>query len=66
MRIKKIDKLRTPYKTFRAKCMDCTQSQYDEIKYCQVPQCPIYPFRFGKKPTEDDTRIHLEAVNKSK
>jgi len=59
-------KLKTPYKTFRAMCMSCTQKQYNEIKYCQSFECPIYPFRFGKKPTEDDTRIHLDAVNKSK
>ena len=52
-------KLKTPYKTFRAKCMDCTLNQYNEITYCTSYTCPIYPFRFGKKPTEDDTRIHL-------
>ena len=59
-------KLKTPYKTFRAKCMDCTLNQYNEITYCTSYACPIYPYRFGKKPTEDDTRIHLEAINKSK
>ena len=57
-------KLKTPYKTFRDKCLDCCLNQYDEIRHCQVPQCPIYPFRFGKRPTERDTRIHLDAINK--
>ena len=58
-------KLKRPYLTFRAKCMHCTLNSYDEIEHCECYDCPIYPFRFGKRPTEEDTRIHLDAVNKS-
>lgn len=40
----------TPLKAIRAKCMDCGNDQYNEVKMCPVTDCALYPFRMGKNP----------------
>lgn len=41
---------RSPLKAIREKCLDCSNDQRDEVKFCQVKKCPLYPFRIGKNP----------------
>lgn len=40
----------TPLKAIRAKCLDCTCGQPREINACQIKDCALYAFRFGKNP----------------
>ena len=47
------DKILTPLKAIRAKCMDCCCGQAKEIKLCNMKNCPLYPYRMGKRPTVD-------------
>jgi len=42
----------TPIKTIRLKCLDCTAGSRKEVRLCTVVQCPLYPYRFGKRPTQ--------------
>ena len=42
----------TPLKAIRAKCLDCSAGQYNEIKYCTV-DCALKPYRFGHRPKEE-------------
>lgn len=36
----------------KAKCLDCTNWQKEEIKKCTVSDCPLYPYRpYGAKKT---------------
>ena len=42
----------TPIKSIRKKCLDCTNSQYDEIRNCSVKKCALYPYRMGKRPNQ--------------
>ena len=51
---------KTPIKSIRAKCLDCTCNQYDEIRYCTVINCALYPYRMGKKPDQ----ATLDTLNK--
>lgn len=44
--------IKTPIKTIRKKCLDCTGGQYKQIKYCPIINCPLYPYRMGKRPTQ--------------
>lgn len=37
-------------KAIRAKCMDCTCNQANEVKYCTIYDCPLFPYRFGTSP----------------
>ena len=47
------DKILTPLKAIRAKCMDCCCGQAKEIKLCNMKNCPLYPYRLGKRPKVD-------------
>ncbi len=40
----------TPLRAIRAKCLDCSNDQWLEVKLCQVPKCPLFAYRFGKNP----------------
>lgn len=39
----------TPIKAIRAKCIECCENA-NEVRFCPVQDCPLYPFRFGKNP----------------
>lgn len=40
----------TPIKAIRKKCLDCSCGSVSEVKLCPVKECPIYPYRMGKRP----------------
>ena len=40
----------TPIKAIRKKCLDCTCGQVLEIRKCPVIECPLYPYRMGRRP----------------
>ena len=42
----------TPVKAIRKKCLDCTCNQPKEIRECTVINCPIFPYRFGRRPNK--------------
>ena len=44
--------IHTPIKSIREKCLDCTAGSRKEIRLCTVVQCALYPYRFGKRPTQ--------------
>ena len=44
--------IKTPIKSIREKCLDCTNGSRKEIRLCTVVQCALYPYRFGKRPTQ--------------
>lgn len=37
-------------KAIREKCLDCCCDSHKEVTLCQVKDCTLYPFRFGKDP----------------
>ena len=52
----------TPMKAIRAKCIDCSGGSYKEVTQCLVEACPLYPYRYGKRPTKEA----LQKQNKAK
>ena len=40
----------SPLKAIREKCLECSCGQAYEIKMCPITDCPLYRFRYGKKP----------------
>lgn len=40
----------TPIKAIRAKCLDCCCGSAREVELCPIPDCSLYPYRFGKNP----------------
>ncbi|MBM3299449.1 MAG: hypothetical protein FJY85_05815 [Deltaproteobacteria bacterium] len=47
-------KLLTPIKAIRAKCMDCSCYQPKEIRLCPVTNCPLWPYRMGRRPSREE------------
>ena len=60
----------TPLKAIRKKCLDCSYWQPKEVRKCVIVDCPIYPYRFGRRPNESiiDTleQFYKEKVEPSK
>lgn len=40
----------TPIKAIRAKCLDCCCGSSKEVELCPIPDCSLYPYRFGRNP----------------
>jgi hypothetical protein len=55
------ERVPTPVKTIRLKCLDCCGQQWKEVKLCRELACPLWPYRFGKRPAEEDAQAHIEA-----
>jgi hypothetical protein len=39
-----------PLKAVRYKCLDCSGGSWKEVRNCEITECPIWDFRFGKNP----------------
>lgn len=44
-------KATTPMRAIRAKCLDCSADQPSEVRLCPIKSCPLWPYRFGKRPS---------------
>ena len=40
----------TPMKAIREKCMNCCCWQYVDIAECDIKNCSLWPYRFGRRP----------------
>lgn len=64
------DTITSPIKAIRAKCLDCSCNQINEVKLCPIENCPLYPFRLGKNPfykrkmTEEQRLAAAERLKK--
>jgi hypothetical protein len=45
----------TPMRAIRAKCLDCSENAR-EVRECPVDRCPLYPYRFGKRPATREAK----------
>lgn len=43
-------KILTPIKAIRAKCLDCMCDSSQEVRLCPCQDCPLYPYRMGHNP----------------
>lgn len=43
-------KVFTPIKAIKAKCLDCCCGDKGEVKACTAANCPLWCFRLGKNP----------------
>lgn len=41
----------TPMKAIRKKCLDCSGNSSKEVKECVIADCPLFSYRFGKRPS---------------
>ena len=58
-RIKTKYSLPSPLKAIRQNCIECMGESKIEVKHCQVTQCVLFPYRFGRKPTEEAFQVSV-------
>lgn len=66
-KVKLTFKKMTPIKAIRVKCLDCSSGQPSEVRRCDIEDCPLLPYRFGKNPNRkgigSKTGLILEKTN---
>jgi hypothetical protein len=55
----------TPIRAIRAKCIDCCAGQPKEVRLCSIEKCPLYPYRMGHRPKDDNLTAEMEKGEKS-
>lgn len=45
-----LGEFKKPLKAIRAKCLDCSCNNPNEVRLCSITKCPLFDFRFGKNP----------------
>ena len=55
--LKKRLNIPAPLKAIRQKCLDCVCGSAVEVKKCHIEKCPLWSFRFGRPPSEDDLKV---------
>lgn len=55
------EKVLTPLKAIRAKCLECSCGQVKEVRLCILTNCPLYPYRMGKRP-KDNKDINKDNI----
>lgn len=65
------DKIASPLKAIRSKCLDCCCGVASEVKMCSVTSCPLYNFRFGKgakrrEMTDEQRQAAAERLRKAR
>lgn len=44
------DMIKSPMKAIRTKCLDCAGGSMKEVRECNIEDCALRPYRFGKNP----------------
>ena len=42
----------TPIRAMRKYCLECGGGSVKDVRFCDVKKCPLYVYRFGKRPLE--------------
>jgi len=50
------EKVRTPIKAIRAKCLECSNGSATEVTHCPIKRCALYPYRHGHRPGWENKR----------
>lgn len=48
----------TPIKAIRQHCKECCCGQVKEIKLCSIKECPLHPYRMGRRPKQEDIQLN--------
>ncbi|MFZ1935241.1 MAG: hypothetical protein WAU84_16095 [Thermoguttaceae bacterium] len=56
----------TPLKAIRANCLGCSGGSPAEVRLCVIPECPLYGYRFGKRPKTVQKANEKRAAKKTR
>jgi len=51
-----------PVKSIRAKCKECSGNQLAVIRKYQILNCPLHPYRMGKRPKKKSEQIETKVT----
>lgn len=55
---------RTPIKSIRSKCLDCTAESPSGVRECAIFSCSLWPYRMGKRPKKGQKKLRFIAGKK--
>ncbi|MBC8525623.1 MAG: hypothetical protein H8D22_01955 [Candidatus Cloacimonetes bacterium] len=55
--LKRKHNIPTMSKAIHHKCIDCIGGSAHDIRDCNIGKCPLFPYRFGRNPREEDLAI---------
>ncbi|MCK5235663.1 MAG: hypothetical protein KAR06_01655 [Deltaproteobacteria bacterium] len=55
------EKVLTPMKAIRAKCLECCCGSYKEVTDCELKECALWRLRSGKRPKKAEGRPRLNS-----
>ncbi len=62
LKIKQLSKI---LKAVRERCLDCSAYSPYEVKMCVMPQCSLYPYRFGTLNSKEENPL-VKSTKQSK
>lgn len=54
--------IKSPLKSIRAKCLECSNQQKGEVLNCHITDCSLYPFRLGKNPNRKRNKSKIQYI----
>jgi len=54
----------TPMRCMRAFCLDCTGGSKADVRDCSYTDCPLFPYRMGKRPPRGTAARPLKTIRK--
>ena len=55
----------TRTKAIRLKCLDCCCGVSAEVKLCTCVTCPLYPYRLGRSPKDEQELQAMANIEKA-
>ena len=52
----------TRARAIKCYCLECVGFSHEEMKNCSMPECPLFPYRFGKLPNGNSSQDRLKAI----
>jgi hypothetical protein len=49
-----VDSTPTPLRAVRLACLECSNGSANEVRQCVATSCPLWAFRFGRRPSAED------------
>ncbi len=59
-----MEKRKTPLKAIRAHCLGCVGGSPKEVKLCNIPECYLFGYRFGRNPSLKGKRGDGKSLEK--
>jgi hypothetical protein len=51
----------TPLRAVRLACLECCDGSASEVRQCEATSCPLWTFRFGRRPSAEDKAAVVAA-----